>query len=70
MSAHVFCPDCRGVVPVKELKRLDLAGYGTFYECPRCEVGSLAGAWRIPVEEKNFNTEVTESTERTNHGSN
>lgn len=44
-TTHRICPDCHALVPVEQLTELPLAGFGTFYECPRCTVGSLTSAW-------------------------
>jgi len=48
------CPDCGEAVPRIDLHAMPLAGFGTFYECPHCTVGSLVASWKPSTPPEHF----------------
>ena len=41
------CPDCKAVIPSRDLRVVNFFADREFYECPRCAIGSLRTAWKL-----------------------
>jgi|GEM_PF-5133624 len=40
------CPECQRTSAPHTLRTHELGPFGTFHECPRCTIGSVAAQWK------------------------